>query len=59
MQILKTGALYFALVFGAGFVLGPKVINSGTNTGICQEEPYTLLGDRMVGAGPPVQSLRG
>jgi hypothetical protein len=23
MQILKSGALYFALVFGAGFVLGP------------------------------------
>jgi hypothetical protein len=23
MRILKTGALYFALVFGAGFVLGP------------------------------------
>ena len=23
MQILKAGALYFALVFGAGFVLGP------------------------------------
>jgi hypothetical protein len=23
MQILKAGSLYFALVFGAGFVLGP------------------------------------
>ncbi len=23
MQILKAGALYFALVLGAGFVLGP------------------------------------
>jgi hypothetical protein len=23
MQIVKAGALYFALVFGAGFVLGP------------------------------------
>jgi hypothetical protein len=23
MQILKAGALYFAIVFGAGFVLGP------------------------------------
>ena len=23
MQILKAGVLYFALVFGAGFVLGP------------------------------------
>jgi hypothetical protein len=23
MQVLKTGALYFALVFGAGFLLGP------------------------------------
>ena len=23
MRIMKTGTLYFALVFGAGFVLGP------------------------------------
>ena len=59
MPILKIGALYFALVFGAGFVLGPKVINSGTNTGNCQEEPYMLPGDRMVGVGLPFQSIRG
>ncbi|MEJ2008058.1 MAG: hypothetical protein P8Z30_07880 [Acidobacteriota bacterium] len=48
MQALKAGALYFALVFGAGFVLGivrvlwvvPRV---GTRTAELMETPFMLL----------------
>lgn len=48
MQILKAGAIYFALVFGAGFVLGairtlwvvPRV---GTRTAELMEMPIMLL----------------
>jgi hypothetical protein len=48
MQILKAGVLYFALVFGAGFVLGavrtlwvvPRV---GTRKGELMEMPVMLV----------------
>ena len=48
VQILKAGILYFALVFGAGFVLGtirtlwvvPRV---GTRTGELMETPAMLV----------------
>jgi hypothetical protein len=44
MQILKAGLLYFALVFGAGFVLGPirilwVVPRFGTRIGELMEAP--------------------
>ena len=44
MQILKAGLLYFALVFGAGFVLGPirllwVVPRFGTRIGELMETP--------------------
>jgi hypothetical protein len=48
MQVLKAGALYFALVFGAGFLLGtirvllivPRV---GTRTAELMEAPIMLV----------------
>ncbi|MBZ5540074.1 MAG: hypothetical protein LAN61_06075 [Acidobacteriia bacterium] len=48
MQILKAGALYFALVFGAGFVLGTVrvlwiVPRFGTRTAELMEAPVMLV----------------
>jgi len=48
MQILKTGALYFALVFGAGFVLGTirvllVVPRFGVRTAELMETPLMLV----------------
>ena len=48
MQILKSGALYFALVFGAGFVLGTirvllVVPRIGTRTAELIETPVMIL----------------
>ncbi len=48
MQILKTGILYFALVFGAGFVLGPirvlwLVPRVGTRIAELMEAPVMLV----------------
>lgn len=57
MQILKAGALYFALVFGAGFVLGTTrvlwiVPRLGTRTAELLEAPVmfavTVLAARWV-----------
>ena len=48
MQILKSGALYFALVFGAGFVLGTirvllVVPRIGTRTAELLETPVMVM----------------
>ena len=48
MQILKAGALYFALVFGAGFLLGPirilwLVPRVGERTAELMEAPIMLV----------------
>jgi hypothetical protein len=48
MQILKAGVLYFALVFGAGFVLGPirilwLVPRVGTRLAELMEAPIMLV----------------
>ena len=48
MRILKAGVLYFALVFGAGFVLGPIRIlwivpRFGTRMAELMEAPIMLL----------------
>lgn len=48
MRILKAGVLYFALVFGAGFVLGPirilwVVPRFGTRTAELMETPIMLV----------------
>src|SRR5436309_5182473 len=48
MRILKAGGLYFALVFGAGFVLGPirllwLVPRFGTRTAELMEMPVMLV----------------
>lgn len=48
MQVLKAGALYFALVFGAGFVLGPVRIlwvvpRFGTRMAELMETPIMLV----------------
>jgi hypothetical protein len=48
MRILKAAALYFALVFGAGFVLGPirilwVVPRLGTRTAELMEAPIMLV----------------
>jgi len=48
MQILKAGVLYFALVFGAGFVLGPirilwAVPRFGTRVAELMETPVMLV----------------
>jgi len=47
MQTLKAGVLYFAVVFGAGFVLGPirvmwVVPRLGTRTAEILEAPIML-----------------
>jgi hypothetical protein len=48
MQVLKAGVLYFALVFGAGFVLGPVRIlwvvpRFGTRMAELMETPIMLV----------------
>ena len=48
MRILKAGVLYFALVFGAGFILGPiriawVVPRLGTRTAELLETPIMLV----------------
>ncbi|MDH7499551.1 MAG: hypothetical protein QHH30_04115 [candidate division NC10 bacterium] len=48
MQILKAGVLYFALVFGAGFVLGPirilwAVPHFGSRAAELMETPILLV----------------
>jgi hypothetical protein len=48
MQILKAGVLYFALIFGAGFVLGPirilwVVPRFGTRMAELMETPIILV----------------
>lgn len=48
MNVLKAGALYFAIVFGAGFVLGPirvlwLVPRVGTRVAELMEMPVMLL----------------
>jgi len=48
MQILKAGALYFALVFGAGFVFGAvrvlwAVPRFGERLGVLMETPIMLI----------------
>jgi len=48
MQILKAGVLYFAVVFGAGFVLGPirilwAVPKFGTTAAELMETPIMLV----------------
>src|SRR4030065_1993065 len=57
MQILKAGVLYFALVFGAGFVLGPirilwVVPRFGTRVAELMETPImfvvTILAARWI-----------
>ena len=70
MQILKAGALYFVLVFGAGFVLGIIRIlwivpSFGTRTAELMEMPImlvvTILAARWVArhlAIPPAPSKR-
>lgn len=70
MQVVKAGALYFALVFGAGFVLGtirtlwvvPRV---GTRTAELMEMPIMLAVTIMAArwtvlrlAVPPMPSAR-
>ena len=70
MQILKAGVLYFALVFGAGFVLGPIrtlwiVPSFGTRTAELMEMPIMfvviILAARWIArrlAVPPTPSRR-
>ena len=70
MQILKAGALYFALVFGAGFVFGAirvlcMVPRLGTRTAELMEAPVmfaiTVLAARWVARRlslPPAPSVR-
>ena len=48
MQILKAGVLYFSIVFGAGFLLGPirirwVVPRLGTRTAELMEAPFMLV----------------
>jgi len=48
MQILKAGVLYFAIVFGAGFVLGPirilwAIPRFGTRMAELMETPIMLV----------------
>jgi hypothetical protein len=66
MQILKAGALYFALVFGAGFVLGTirvlwVVPSLGTRTAELMETPIMfaviILAPRWVVRRPAVPYL--
>ena len=65
MQILKAGVLYFALVFGAGFVLGPirilwVVPRFGTRMAELMETPImfvvTLVAARWIVRRLPVPS---
>jgi hypothetical protein len=61
MQILKAGVLYFALVFGAGFVLGPirilwLVPRFGTRAAELMEMPV-MLAAIIVAAGWTVRRL--
>ena len=70
MRILKAGALYFALVFGAGFVVGPirlmwAVPRFGTRIAELMEAPImfivTILAARWIVrrlALPPTASIR-
>jgi hypothetical protein len=70
MQILKAGGFYFALVFGAGFVLGPvrilwAVPRFGTRMAELMETPImfvvTILAARWIVrrlALPPAVSIR-
>ena len=70
MQILKAGTLYFALVFGAGFVLGPirilwAVPRFGTRVAELMEAPIMLVVTILAGrwivrrlAVPPKPSSR-
>jgi hypothetical protein len=56
MQILKSGALYFALVFGTGFVLGTirvllVVPRIGTRTAELIETPVMILVSFIVADG--------
>lgn len=54
MQMLKAGAVYFALVFGAGFVLGtirtiwavPRVPRVGTRTAELMEMPIATVSSK-------------
>jgi hypothetical protein len=70
MQIVKAGVLYFMLVFGAGFVLGPirilyLVPRFGTRTAELMEMPM-MLAVVIFAAGwvvrwlslPPIPSIR-
>ena len=55
MQILKAGVLYFALVFGVGFELGPirimwAVPRFGERTAELMETPIMLGGNHSRGA---------
>jgi hypothetical protein len=44
MQILKAGVLYFAVIFGAGFVLGPiRILWLGTRVAELLEAPIMLV----------------
>jgi len=70
MQILKAGVFYFALVFGAGFVVGPirlmwAVPRFGTRIAELMEAPImfivTILAARWIVrrlALPPTASIR-
>ena len=51
MQILKAGALYFALVFGAGFVLGALRILWIVRCLAVLPKPSSRLGMGCVGLG--------
>ena len=61
MQLVKAGAIYFALVFGAGFVLGtvrtlwvvPRV---GTRTAELTEMPIMLAVTIVAGEPPDSES---
>jgi hypothetical protein len=56
MQILKADTLYFALVFGAGFVLGPirilwAVPRFGTRMAELMETPIMFVVTMSAGSG--------
>jgi len=55
MRVLRAGALYFAIVFGVGFLLGPIRIlwivpRVGTRTAELIEAPIHARGQRIRGA---------
>ena len=70
MRILRTGVLYFLVVFGAGFVLGPirlfwPVPRFGPRIAELMEAPFmfivTILAARWIArrlALPPIASIR-